>query len=367
MITRAVLRGEPAGNPEARVAGLPVILRQLLSLQAAGVREVAVESQGGLSDDPRLKLRFVQLPAGAVHPGGADADPAIVARPGLVWHPDLPRRLVGSGTTVDLEEAPLLAGEFVVPTATPAERDAAERLLLRTLFKPTDGFVSRGLNRPVSLRVSRWLLGTSVTPNQMTLFAAALGFAGIAAVLAFGPAGLLPGALLVQAQSILDGCDGEISRLKYLRSRSGEWLDQVCDDAVNLGFFTAVGWTLFRAGSPFAGWLTLAGASAHLVYQASLYAALLTRGGGSGSVTAILWWGQAPPGHPRAPRTAGPLRRLKAFIELAGRRDFFTFLYLPAILAGVPVVALAWVAIVFTASGVTTGLQWLVEGGPERA
>lgn len=367
MITRAVLRGRPAGDPAALVAGLPVLLRQLLSLQDAGFTSVLVESPAPLPADARLKLRVAALPAGWDPARPTDAGPVLVARPGLVWHPRLPQRLAAAGSTVDLEQAPLLAGEFVAPTSTRAERDAAERLLLGTLFKPTDGMISRGINRPISLRVSRLLLGTPITPNQTTLVAAAVGFAGIAAVLAWGEAGLIPGAILVQLQSILDGCDGEISRLKYLRSRSGEWLDQVFDDLVNLGFFAAAGWTLYRSGSTLAGWLALVGTVSHVVYQAALYAALLTRAGGSGSTAALLWWGQTPTAAANPAGDAHPLRRAKVLVELAGRRDFFTFLYVPAALTGTLVVALAWTAVIFTVSGVATGLQWLVGGGPRKA
>ena len=165
---------------------------------------------------------------------------------------------------------------------------------MRTLFKPTDGIISRKLNRHISLQVTRALLDTPVTPNQMTLVAMAFGLAAIGVVWYCGAAGLIAGAVLLQIQSILDGCDGEISRLKYLRSRLGEWLDQVFDDVVNLGYFAVVGYTLYAAGSSIAGWLTVLGAGAHLVYQAALYTALLTRGGGSGSVTSIRWWGQKP-------------------------------------------------------------------------
>ncbi len=367
MITHAVLRGEPAGDAAAHVAGLPVLLRQLLSLQDAGVTTVRVETSEAVPADARLKLRVVAVPPHTDARLDAGAAPALVARPGLVWHPNLPRRLAAGSASVDLEREPLLAGEFVVPAATPAERDAAERLLLGTLFKPTDGMISRAINRRISLRVSRTLLETSITPNQMTLVAAVIGIAGIAIVLRWGVPGLIPGALLVQTQSILDGCDGELSRLKYLRSRIGEWLDQVFDDVVNLGFFAAAGWTLYRSGSEFAGWLTLVGVVAHLIYQAALYAALLTRAGGSGSTAALLWWGQTPPGSPAAPRAPRPLGRFKAFIELAGRRDFFTFLYVPAALTGTTIVALAWAGIIFTISGLTTGLQWLLAGGPKRA
>lgn len=371
MITRAILCGEPAGEPTAHVAGLPVLLRQLLSLQDAGVTVVEIEAGAGGGEagaaDPRLRLRVVTASPVAGSHRDAGSEPVIRARPGLVWHPDVPRRAAAGSSSVDLERAALLEGEFVVPTATAAQRDTAEELLLGTLFKPSDGIVSRTINRRISLRVSRSLLETPITPNQMTLVAAVFGFAGIASVLAWGPPALIPGAILVQIQSILDGCDGELSRLKYLRSRRGEWLDQVFDDLVNLGFFAAAGWTLFRAGSTTAGWLTLVGTVSHLIYQAALYAALLTRGGGSGSVTSIRWWGQTPAGDPQRPPAANPLHRLRMFIELAGRRDFFTFLYVPAAVAGATIVALAWAAIIFTVSGLATGLQWLIAGGPKKA
>ena len=363
MITVAILRGEPAGDTKAEVAGLTVLLRQLLSLQDAGVKTVVVEALGSVPRDARLSLRVVATRE------ADDTGPALFARPGLVWHPALPRRLANGTTDVDLEKAPLRPGEFVVKTATRAERAEAERLLLRTLFKPTDGMISRALNRRVSLWVTRHLLGTAVTPNQMTAVAAVFGLAGIAAVFAWGMRGLIPGALLVQMQSILDGCDGELSRLKYLRSRVGEWLDQVLDDVVNLGHFAAVGFTLYQAGSVFAGWVAVVGVVAHLVYQASLYVGLVTRAGGSGSTAALQWWGQkaqaAPPPDTVPDARVSPLRYVKEFVELAGRRDFFTFFYVPAAIFGFNIAALFWAGFIFTFSGLTTGLQWLVGGGPK--
>jgi hypothetical protein len=177
----------------------------------------------------------------------------------------------------------------------------------------------------------------------------------------------VPGALLVQVQSILDGCDGELSRLTYVRSRLGEWLDQVIDDLVNLGFFLATGLALVRSGSEAARWVTVIGGSLHVVYQVALYGGLLTRGGGSGSVTSIRWWGQRDPRAPRPPRQPGVLGAVRQFVYDAGYRDFFTFLYLPAALLGVPLLALGWAGIIFAISGLTTGLQWLVGGGPSPA
>jgi len=42
---------------------------------------------------------------------------------------------------------------------------------------------------------------------------------------------------LFQAQSVLDGCDGEMSRVTYRGSHLGEWLDTIGDDLTNYGFF----------------------------------------------------------------------------------------------------------------------------------
>ena len=53
--------------------------------------------------------------------------------------------------------------------------------------------------------------------------------------------GAVLGSLLVQLQSILDGCDGEIARLKFKSSKVGEWLDNILDDQVNVGYGIGLG------------------------------------------------------------------------------------------------------------------------------
>lgn len=360
MNRRALLTAPPAGDLQASVAGMSVLLRQLLSLQDAGMTEVLVQLPAGqLPADPRLRIRVTTAT------GGETAD--LTAPLGLVWHRGLPSRLVAAGWSGPIPQAPLLPGEFVVAVTDPKAAARAESLLLVSLIKPTDGIISRAVNRKISLRITRALLGTSLTPNQMTWIAALFGALAIAAVGWGGVAWLVPGALLLQVQSILDGCDGEISRLKYIRSRLGEWLDQVLDDVVNLGYFVAAGWAVWQAGSSVALWLTLIGGGLHLVYQVALYTALLTRGGGSGSVTSIRWWGQQDPSAPSPPRGTGVAVRIKEAVEVMGRRDFFVFLFLPSALVGCTEIALAWCAVIFAVSGLTTGLQWVVRGGPEPA
>jgi phosphatidylglycerophosphate synthase len=341
---------------------LSVLQRQLLSLQDAGIEVVEVDGLASidLPPDPRLTMRI--LPA--QEPSAA---PALRARTGLVWHRLLPKRLAAEGYTGDIEAAPLKPDEFVIAATDAASRERAEDLLLQSLLKATDGIVSRSINRPISLRVTRALLESSLTPNQMTLIAAVFGLAAVCVVLVGGMAWLVPGAILLQIQSILDGCDGEISRLKYIRSRLGEWLDQVLDDVVNLGFFAATGWALHQAGSTLALPLTIVGSSMHLIYQTALYTALVTRGGGSGSTASIHWKGLTKHSPIVSEPTRGFLTTVKETFELACRRDFFTFLYLPSAILGVPEVALAWTGMIFFLSGLGTGLHYLLLGAPEPA
>jgi phosphatidylglycerophosphate synthase len=357
----ARLTAPPAGDSSLRVAGMSVLLRQLLSLQDAGITEVIVEGvpEADLPRDSRLTLT---VRSGS---GGPATGEVLSARLGLVWHRLLPRRLVRSGYRGDLEQAPLEPDEFVLADTGPEVSREAEDRLLQSLLKATDGLISRSINRRISLRITRLLLDTSITPNQMTLIAAVFGVAAIVVVVAGGAAWLVPGAFLLQLQSILDGCDGEISRLKYIRSRLGEWLDQVLDDVVNLGFFAAAGWAMAGSGSSVTLLVTIAGTAMHIIYQIALYAALIVRGGGSGSVASIRWSGQLDPQARTPAKTSGGfLKKVKETIEIAGRRDFFTFLYLPAAMIGMTEIALYWCAFIFIGTGAVTSLEWILRGGP---
>jgi hypothetical protein len=58
--------------------------------------------------------------------------------------------------------------------------------------------------------------------------------------------GFLAGTAVFQVINILDGCDGEIARAKYLDSERGRRLDAFCDFLANLFFVFCLGIGLFR-------------------------------------------------------------------------------------------------------------------------
>lgn len=127
-----------------------------------------------------------------------------------------------------------------------------QEALLEKIRQETPGLVARTLNKPISFAITRRLVGTAVTPNQISV----VNF-GIALLAALCLASLdypirVLGAILMQLSSILDGCDGEVARLKNQCSKLGAWLDTIFDDLTNNLFFLAIAIGLWRTTE--SGW-----------------------------------------------------------------------------------------------------------------
>lgn len=129
--------------------------------------------------------------------------------------------------------------------ATNEERLAAELKLDRWLIKPTDGFFAQ-MNRRVSIPISRQLIRFPITPNMVSLFTLGVSFLSGLFFARGGYANMLIGALLGLAASILDGCDGEVARLKLQDSAFGCWLETVCDYLYYLFMFAGMTIGLLR-------------------------------------------------------------------------------------------------------------------------
>src|SRR4030095_5942779 len=133
--------------------------------------------------------------------------------------------------------------------AQPSEIVASEKHLLRHIGKSQDGMVSKFLNRPISRVITRLLLKLPITPNVWTMLTFALAPVAFAFLVRGDYTGFLVGTALFQLINILDGCDGEIARAKYLDSERGRVLDAFCDFVANLIFVLCLGIGLFRQPS----------------------------------------------------------------------------------------------------------------------
>jgi CDP-L-myo-inositol myo-inositolphosphotransferase len=123
-----------------------------------------------------------------------------------------------------------ISGRFWIDVDDPAAFRRAENSILADLKdKPNDGPVSRYLNRPISIRISRRLVDHQITPNQISLFSFLCSVLAAGLFALDGYFTLLLGGLTAQFASIVDGCDGEVARLKHQYSAYGGWFDAVLD------------------------------------------------------------------------------------------------------------------------------------------
>src|SRR6266550_8370569 len=115
------------------------------------------------------------------------------------------------------------------------------------MSKPQDGFVSRFLNRPISRRITSFLLKFPIHPNAWTISIFVLPLIAGAFLVRGDYKSVVIGAAVFQVFSILDGCDGEIARAKDLESKLGERLDYFCDFLGSLIYVLALGFGLRRS------------------------------------------------------------------------------------------------------------------------
>ncbi len=113
---------------------------------------------------------------------------------------------------------------------TPKSLSHARNALLQSLSKPDDdGFISRHLNRPLSRWLSMMLVHAPISPNGISIMSFTIGIVG-AFMFSIGEFGwTIIAGLVIQMASIVDGCDGEVARLRFQSSKFGGWFDTVLD------------------------------------------------------------------------------------------------------------------------------------------
>lgn len=308
----------PGFTPElARVGTLPVILRAILQAQSVNASRIIVASSGLATSIIRRNLARTGRPPKIVEwfeigdtPGSlarligqvaADSDRLLLVSGCAAYHPslfDTTRQWNGQGEAMALTSGSEFVGiaalsrqgaldiaidcPLYVETPvelyawlnrrhsvllepvqehlwqavnSPSDRILAERKLDGWLVKPTDGFYAR-MNRRISIPISRQLIKFPITPNMVTIFTLGVSFlAGVFFALG-GYWNNLLGALLSIWASILDGCDGEVARLKLQASKFGCWLETICDYLYYLFIFAgmSIGLTKSRGTEAYLAW-----------------------------------------------------------------------------------------------------------------
>lgn len=245
---------------------------------------------------------------------------------------------------------------------TPESQAFADKFLFQKCRKDTDGFISRNFNRYVSLFLSRQFLKLNVSANHVTCFTSLVGImSGIIVAQGTYWAGFW-GAFLFKMASILDGCDGEISKLKLTSSKFGQWFDTISDNLTYIVFIVGLVIGLSNRGTPhifITGTLTLFGLGMTLLVM-FVY---LLRNTDSGSLLALQKDFQQS-------ADENKIKKLLSKVQFMLKRDFFAlFFFVLAIFDQLEVVLIltligtnvAWIVILSKSFGLYKDSQQVSE------
>ena len=263
----------------------------------------------------------------------AGASRVIVAAPPVEFARPLPIpvEFVAPGTPAPegarRERADVIAGVELVDEAA---RRTAEWALIRRMNKSFEGPVDALINWRFSMRITRVLARRSLafTPNHVTIVAIVVGLVASALASRGGYLALAAAGVLLELNSILDSCDGELARLRYQYSKLGQWLDNLSDDLVDNLFLVAVGHGI---GGVWA-WLGLAAGLGRVAVSLATYVSVYRRTG-TGDVFAFRFWFESDKA--TADAVYDPTSPL-TWVRSLGRRDTFVFVWMVACLAGFP-------------------------------
>jgi phosphatidylglycerophosphate synthase len=279
------------------VGGLTALERRIRELAKAGATRAVVAAA------PVDIARPLPIPVDYVAPGSAAPDGA------------------------QRERADVIAGIELVDEAA---RGRAEWALIRRMNKSFEGPVDALINWRFSMRITRVLARRSlaVTPNHVTVTAILVGLLAAFLVSRGGWACVAVGGVLLELNSILDSCDGELARLRYQYSKVGQWLDNLSDDIVDNVFIICAGIGLGGVWP----WVGLAAACGRWLVSIVTYVSVY-RATGTGDIFAFRWWFE------RGAATADDVYDPKAittWLRSFGRRDTYVFVWMLACLAGFP-------------------------------
>ena len=275
MIENAILWVPPAEflKKPRRIGGLSILERQLYTLSRAGLRRIWISTE-----TPDATLKPMRLPAGLelTWISRAATAPADYAAPylavsgghflrtetlahiarlppaGRIAFLDAHQTCVVQVVPAQREDVPAERNQSLPEgsswaLAGPTEDAAALDWLMGVGIKSQDGFMARYFDRHLSLAISRVLLDTPVSPNIMTLFSCVVGLVGTAFFLIHKETAHLAGAALVWLHSVLDGCDGELARIRFQESPWGAEIDFWGDNVVHLSLFACLALGFARA------------------------------------------------------------------------------------------------------------------------
>ncbi len=116
-------------------------------------------------------------------------------------------------------------------------------------YKEVGNWMVRHILRDAALPITRLLLYTSITANQVTLISLFVALAGILCFSILSNVSFLLGAILLQAWYLLDHVDGQIARYRKTDCMTGRFFDYVTHHLIHGVIYFSLGLYCYRRGT----------------------------------------------------------------------------------------------------------------------
>lgn len=288
----------------------------------------------GRGDVPAMRVGGMTVLERQLREAARDgADRAVVVGAALPALPALPIAVEASDEPP--ADAKPVDGATIAGVAISDEdsRRRASRALWRTCRRPYDGLGDKYVIRGISTRVSRALCAIGATPNQVTVANIAIGLAACAVVAAGTYTAFAVAGALMFAQVVLDSCDGELARIRYMHSRIGMILDNGSDDLIDNLFVAMMAIGIGGVWAPIG-----VAAAIGRGFSAAMIHVDVARRGKAGDILAFKWFFDTE-GEALSDRfeTKGSVAgTVRAF----GRRDLYVLVWAASCVAGIPLIGL---------------------------
>lgn len=213
-----------------KVAGVPLLLRNILLLKKAGVQGIGVVLPASLAERyqdeiaPALEKRHIHVVLKTFEET-------------IPWETmDTQTKIPANG----LVDPKLPAPYYSILLEAPSDIKDAERVLTEKIRLSTPGPVARYFNKKISLPISLQLAKWHIHPNWITLVNMFLGITSGFVVAKGTFESFVLGAFLFQMVSIFDGCDGELAKLTFTNSKFGQYFDTISDNLALVSFFAGL-------------------------------------------------------------------------------------------------------------------------------
>ncbi len=247
----------------SKIAGVPFLLRNLLTLQRAGIKTLAVfmeDPHGDIEKSFNKLLRDSRLPKNIPWINNIPQlkewikkNPAYIFNGSALHNKKEIHRLIHSQSKNEEASAfpinPEKLDELLLDNATSFQSQQADHPLyyvpgakeaeiqtpedFKRLHETQvggsglshDSPITLILSRPASRLLTRMFLNTPISPNQITLISFFLGLVSASLFFQGSYSTSVIAAMLLVFSTWVDGADGEITRLKFMETDIGKKLD----------------------------------------------------------------------------------------------------------------------------------------------